>query len=335
VVLAQRARFTQHSGEGFWQCLSYAAGILLGEPALRSEPPNLYVKGYPMEEKDRPLEKKVADLSGVRVAYLDEGRGEPVVMVHGIPTSSYLWRNMIRVLSPDFRLIAPDLMGLGDTETPLSHRYDPEAQADKILEICNFLGLTEFTLVCHDIGGATAQWIAMHHPDRVRRFILTNCVCYDNWPVPDASYMIKVLKSDFLAGLMHSLHLSYIWGQSPMGLRLGVFNKRNMSDFAIREYLKFGSGSRERFEQFRRFVLAADCRYTVETAKLFGKFDRPTMVLWAGEDHYLSTSWAWRLYQDIAGSRRFIIMPFAGHFYQEEVPELAADHIRTFIRDTQ
>ncbi|MBU2488695.1 MAG: alpha/beta hydrolase [Proteobacteria bacterium] len=287
-----------------------------------------------MREKDRPLEKQRKELSGVRVAYTDMGRGEPIVLVHGIPTSSYLWRNVIRALLPDFRLIAPDLMGLGDTETPLDHRYDMEAQADKILELCDHLGLDVFTLVCHDQGGAAAQWLAMHHPHRIRRFVLTNCVCYDNWPVPLVSFMMDTLRSPFLARLQHSMRLAPLWGRSPMGMRLGVYDKKALSDFAINEYLKFGVQDRHRFEQFRRFALAGDSRYTREAARRFARFDRPTMVLWAGNDRFLSPSWGWRLYQDIAGARSFAILPFAGHFFQEEKPDLAASHIRRFMNET-
>ena len=76
----------------------------------------------------------MVQIGDVRMAYTDQGKGRPILLVHGIPTSSYLWRNVIRELEDEFRLIAPDLMGLGDTETPLDHRYDMEAQAEKLWE---------------------------------------------------------------------------------------------------------------------------------------------------------------------------------------------------------
>ena len=129
---------------------------------------------------------------------------------------------MIRDLEDEFRLIAPDLMGLGDTETPLDHRYDMEAQADKLLELADRLGLATFTLVCHDQGGAAAQWLAVHNPERIERFIMTNCVCYDNWPVPIVARFAKVFRVKPLATLMHRLRLNEWWGKSPVGIRLGV-----------------------------------------------------------------------------------------------------------------
>jgi len=287
-----------------------------------------------MLPKDEPLAKKTADLNGVKLAYTDVGEGEPILFVHGIPTSSYLWRNVIRALDDKYRCIAPDLMGLGDTLTPLDHRYDMEAQADKIIELADHLGLDQFTLVCHDQGGACSQWLAVNNPDRIRRFIITNCVCYDNWPVPIVARSMKMMKINFLFELTYKLNYPPRWGKSRMGMRLGVYDRTKMSDDAIDEYMKVGAMGRDKFEQWRLFTLAGDCKYSVEAAKKFGEFDRPTYVMWAADDRWLSVSWGRKLYDDIAGSRRMEIIPFAGHFWQEEKPELGAKNIREFMEDT-
>ena len=287
----------------------------------------------PPAPKDIPLPKERIDLSGVKLAYTDVGAGEPILFVHGIPTSSYLWRNVIRALQGDFRLVAPDLMGLGDTATPLDHRFDMEAQADKLLELADRIGLDRFTLVCHDQGGAAAQWLAVHHPKRIRSFIITNCVCYDNWPVPIVKNFMQALKIRPLAGLSPRLGLAGRWGTSRFGMRAGVFNKSALSNYAIREYLKFDRQGRRRFEQFRKFALAGDCRYTVEAAEKFGTFDRPTFVIWAGNDRWLNVSWGRRLFDEIAGARRMEVIPFAGHFFQEEKPEVCATYIRQFMAE--
>ncbi len=287
-----------------------------------------------MLPKDEPLPKKSADLGGVSVAYTDQGEGEPILFVHGIPTSSYLWRNVIRALNDKYRCIAPDLMGMGDTITPLDHRYDMEAQADKIIELADHLELDQFTLVCHDQGGACAQWLAVHNPERIKRFIITNCVCYDNWPVPIVARSMKMLKINFISELVYKLNYQPRWGKSLYGMRLGVLDRSKMSDDAIDEYMKIGSMGRDKFEQWRLFTLAGDCKYSVEAARKFGEFDRPTYVIWAADDRWLSVSWGRKLYDDIAGSRRMEIIPFAGHFWQEEKPELGAKYIREFMEET-
>lgn len=286
-----------------------------------------------MLPKDEPLEKKTVELAGVKVAYTDVGEGEPILFVHGIPTSSYLWRNVIRALVDKFRCIAPDLMGLGDTVTPLDHRYDMEAQADKIIELADRLELDQFTLVCHDQGGACAQWLAVHNQERIRRFIITNCVCYDNWPVPIVARSMKMMKINFLYEILYRLNYPPRWGKSFMGMRLGVYDRGKMSDDAIDEYMKVASMGRDKFEQWRLFALAGDCRYSVEAAKKFGDFEKPTLVIWAADDRWLSASWGRKLYDDIAGAKRMEIMPFAGHFWQEEIPELGAKYMREFCEE--
>jgi len=286
----------------------------------------------PPRERDRPLHQCHAELSGVRVAYADEGAGEPILLVHGIPTSSYLWRNVIRALSDEYRLVAPDLMGLGHTETPLDHRYDMAAQADKLLELADHLGLDGFTLVCHDQGGAAAQWLAVHHPKRLRRFVITNCVCYDNWPVPLVASFMKALSIAPAARLARRLGAGRAWARSRVGLRLGVHDPAALSNDAIDEYFAFEAEGPERFEQFRRFALSGHPRYTLEAAKRFGALDVPTLVVWATEDRWLSASWAKRLANDIAGTRGVELVPFAGHFWQEEKPVEVAEHIRRFMR---
>ncbi len=287
-----------------------------------------------MKEKDQPLPKEKTDLSGVRMAYSDIGAGEPVMLVHGIPTSSYLWRNVIRNLENEFRLVAPDLMGLGDTDTPLEHRYDIEAQADKLIELADRIGLDEFTLVCHDQGGAVCQWLAVNNPERIRRFIITDCVCYDNWPVPIVANFMKAFRFKTLAKLSYRSGFGPVWGKSPVGMRLGVYDKNALSDDAIEEYLKVTVSSPEKFEQFRLFTLAGDEKYSMEAAEKFDRFDRPTYIMWGGNDRWLSVSWARKLYEDIAGSRRLEIIPFVGHFLQEEKPDVVAGLIREFMNES-
>lgn len=286
-----------------------------------------------MIAKDQPLPKETVELGPVRTAYVDAGEGRPILLVHGIPTSSYLWRNVIRALEGEFRLIAPDLMGLGDTETPLDHRFDMEAQADKLLELADRLGLGTFTLVCHDQGGAAAQWLAVHHPERVERLILTNCVCYDNWPVPIVAGFARLFRVRGAAFLMNRLRLDTWWARSRVGMRLGVHDPEALSDFAIDEYTKVNRMGPGKFEQFRLFTLAGDCRYTMEAASRFGGFDRPTMVVWGGNDRWLNVSWGRKLFDDIAGARRMEVVPFAGHFLPEEKPEQVAGYIREFMRE--
>ncbi|MEV6604163.1 alpha/beta fold hydrolase [Kutzneria sp. NPDC051319] len=116
-------------------------------------------------------EKRFAEINGVRLAYLDEGEGSAIVFQHGNPTSSYLWRNVMPHLAGLGRLIACDLVGMGDSDklTPSGpDRYSYQEQRDHLFALWEHLDLgDDVVLVLHDWGSALGFDWARRHPDRV------------------------------------------------------------------------------------------------------------------------------------------------------------------------
>lgn len=106
--------------------------------------------------------KQRLDVGDATVAYLEQGEGEPVVLLHGCPFSSFVWRNVIPVLATDQRCLAPDLLGLGDTDTPPDADWSISAQARMVVGLLDALGLERVHLVGHDQGGAIAQVVWQH-----------------------------------------------------------------------------------------------------------------------------------------------------------------------------
>src|SRR5918993_2261602 len=106
---------------------------------------------------DRFSEKKrFLDVGEARIAYYEEGNGEPLLLLHGCPFSSYIWRKVIPLLSSRYRCLAPDLLGLGDTETPEGAAWSLRAQADMVVGFLNALSIESVHVVGHDHGGAVA-----------------------------------------------------------------------------------------------------------------------------------------------------------------------------------
>lgn len=136
--------------------------------------------------------QKFCEVRGKRLAYLEAGSGAPIVLLHGNPTSSYLWRDVIPHLAGSGRVIAPDLIGHGDSDKlPASDgpsRYSFEVAYDYLSDMLDTLGVTSnVTLVLHDWGSALGFHWAYRHQDRVRAIaymegIVTPLHSWDEWP---------------------------------------------------------------------------------------------------------------------------------------------------------
>lgn len=136
------------------------------------------------------LDKKFITVNGKRMAYAEMGTGDPIVFQHGNPTSSYLWRNIMRPLAERGRCVAVDLIGMGDSEKldnpgPASYRY--AEHRDYLYAAWDQLGITNnVTLVIHDWGSALGFEWAMRNPERVKAIVYMEAIVrpmsWDEWP---------------------------------------------------------------------------------------------------------------------------------------------------------
>ncbi|MBW2525190.1 MAG: alpha/beta hydrolase [Deltaproteobacteria bacterium] len=288
--------------------------------------------------KPSRIDKKTIDLDYGRIAYLETG-GEPkppVLFVHGIPTSSYLWREPLRFLQNDFHCYAPDLMGLGDTVVdPTRDIFHMEAQAEMLVELMEELGHERFAIVCHDQGGAAAQLIAARQPHRITCFGITNCVCYDNWPVPPVRKLQQLSRLGPVTDLAsRSGLLELVLTRGPMSpIRRGLYRRDKFDPAVWSEYLRPLRGTRDERARMVAFLMAGHPRHTLQAVAGLKRFTAPTMVVWPGDDAHLSPSWGRKLYEDIPGARRFEIVPFCGHFWQEERPSEFSSLLGQFLAE--
>jgi haloalkane dehalogenase len=127
-----------------------------------------------------PFSGRFLDLDGLRYHYLDEGQGEPVVAVHGNPTWSFYYRELVRALRADHRVVVPDHIGCGLSDKPGDDRY-PYVLERRIADfgrLMDELRLEGLTLVVHDWGGMIGLAWAAHHPERVRRLVILNTAAF-------------------------------------------------------------------------------------------------------------------------------------------------------------
>jgi len=279
--------------------------------------------------------KRIAVVGDARVAYLDQGEGPPVLLLHGCPFSSFIWRKLIPELASQHRCLAPDLLGLGDTETPPGTGWSLPAQAATTLGLLDELHIDSADVIGHDHGAAIAQLLAADHPARVRRLIITNAEAYDNWPSTEERPFLRATQLPLLGQF-----LLWAWSRRPLlklVLRTGraVHNPSVLTRELLDGYLQANLADRHRRTKTRRFLAGqlnpANQRCTAAAIPGLRRFTHPTLIIWGRDDPHFGPQWAERLRADIPGTVGLELLPATGHLLMEEQPERLATLISDFL----
>jgi pimeloyl-ACP methyl ester carboxylesterase len=276
-------------------------------------------------------------VGSAQVAYYEEGDGEPLLLLHGCPFSSFVWRNVIPLLSSVHRCLAPDLLGLGDTEAPLDADWSLRAQAAMILGFLDVLGIERAHVIGHDHGGAVAQLLAAEHPDRLARLVIANAEAYDNWPSAEELPFVRATQIPLLGDLL-------LWAWSRRSLfrwtlvdARAVHDPRVLTRELLDGYIRANLGDRHRRARSRRFLARqldpANNRVTLDLLEGLRRFDHPTLLVWAEDDPHFGPEWGRRLRGDIGGAVRLEILPETGHLLMEERPERFAELVGEFLAE--
>lgn len=259
------------------------------------------------------LPRRFAHIGGIRTAYLDVGSGEPIVALHGVPTSSALFEPLLPTLD-GFRVIAPDLLGQGDTETPPHRRLGHAQYAAHLAAFLETVAPPTFHLVVHDLGGVLGLAWAAAHPDRLRTLVvLSTCAS-------------PTLRWSFVSAVFWGLELlggsGYVRGLLPRtAKRIGAID----ADLAERWAQPW---TRRRF--FRGRDLFAR-RHLREVAARLGRIRVPTLVLWGGKDDVFPPRYGRRIRKRIRGAEMKVI-PRAGHWLPIDAPDTSGSEIAAFLR---
>jgi spore coat protein A, manganese oxidase len=284
---------------------------------------------------DTGLTKRSVTLESARVAYIDEGAGPPLLLLHGCPFSSHIWRKTIWDLRNHFRCIAPDLLGLGDTETKPDADWALPAQAAMVIGLLERLGLPRLHVVAHDHGGAVAQLLAAEHPHVIDRLVLVNVEAFDNWPSRDERPFIMATQLPVVGRFV--LWLWSFPAMARLALLAGsaVHDKHALSPAFVSGFVEANLGSAHRRRKTRRFLAgqlnARNNRCTLEILDGLRGFERPTMIVWGEADPHFGPEWGRRLYEDIPGAVRLELLPKTGHLVMEERREDFVRLVREFL----
>ncbi|MCI0656493.1 MAG: alpha/beta fold hydrolase, partial [Acidobacteria bacterium] len=272
-----------------------------------------------------PLPGAFHVVNDVRIWVARHGQGEPVLLLHGIPTSGYLWRNVQRGLGSHFMTLAPDLMGLGHSDRPRDGGLSLPEQADTLRGLLDSLGISRIALVAHDVGGGVALTFASRYPERIRALVFMDVTAFQKyWPVS----LVATLRVP-VVGEIASL---FPWAPILKSqLRKGLHRPELMTDAVFWHYYEPFSDLAGRFD-FLAFVRALDPELVERQVRECASFAFPTLILWAEEDGFQPIGEGVELHR-AWGFSRFKRLGQAGHFLQEDAPEAVAGEIARFLED--
>lgn len=265
------------------------------------------------------------DVGGTRLYYYaagTRGSGEPIVLIHGFPTSSHVWGKVVPVLPAGHRIVVLDLLGYGRSDRPTGQSLGVRGHAERVIELLDVLGINYACVVGHDLGGGVAQAMAVRWPQRVSRLCLVSSVAYDCWPARE----LRLLR----AMLPLTRHLPPAW-------LLGFLRKEVLRGYMDHErgahsldrYLK-PFGTSEGRDALVEHLQALDPAETTALGPRLKDLVMPTSVVIGAHDPFVTTATAERLAQEIPGASIDVIAD-GRHFIPEESPEAVADAIARLL----
>jgi pimeloyl-ACP methyl ester carboxylesterase len=261
-----------------------------------------------------------ARVSGGEFAYVDVGEGPAVVLLHGFPTSSFLWRDVIPDLAADMRVLAPDLLGYGHSEKPGEAALHPRAQAGYVRELLTQVGVEEFACVGHEIGGVVAQLLALD--GTVRTLALLDTPAFKSWPIEGVRMLQEATPDQETPELAHSV--------IDLAFQLGMTNPGTMADGALEAYRAPFAGQEGAHSLFRA-IRGIDGVGLIGTEGALGALDVRTLLLWGEDDPYQGVEVAERLAEALARPT-LVLLPGCGHYLPEEAPETVTPLVAQFLR---
>jgi pimeloyl-ACP methyl ester carboxylesterase len=257
------------------------------------------------------------------LSYLDVGAGAPTLFLHGVGTSSVLWRHVISALELGRRCLALDLPLHGGSPARAGADLSIGAFADVVADFCDALGLDAVDLVAHDTGGAVAQVFAARHPQRLRTFVLTNCDTHDNVPPEAFAPTVELAKAGELAPSAPALLADLAMARSAV-FAMGYERPDDLPLDVVRAYLEPVIGTPQRARRFEQLLAGLEPSDLLAVEPQLRRLEVPTLVVWAADDPFFELRWAYWLRDTIPGVTEVIEIPGAKLFFPDERgPELA------------
>ena len=268
------------------------------------------------------------EVNGERVAYLDVGQGQPVILIHGFGGSMWQWEHQQQPLSAEFRLITPDLIGSGLSTKP-EIEYRPEQMLDYFIGFMDALGIRQVALVGNSMGAGLAMGMALTYPDRVSQLVLIDGLpanVRERLTSPSIKRALDTAAPSWLASFGN-----WLFG----GVMIESVLKEIVHDPTLLTpaVIERSNRNRQRPGVIPPLMTVRDTLPLWESgfATRIGEIRHPTLILWGEEDRVFPLPTGEDLQRTIKGSA-LVRIPNAGHIPQWERPDLANRAMIEFLR---
>ena len=287
---------------------------------------------------DFKYSKSFITINGKNLAYVDSGEGDPIVFLHGNPTSSYLWRNVMPHLEGMGRLIAPDLVGMGDSDKLDDSgpgRYTFIEHAEYLYALLEELDLNNVTLVIHDWGSALGfNWAALN-PEKIKSIVYMEAITgpiesWDDWP-EQARNIFQLFRSDTGEELIleKNFFVERVFA-GDVGMHRAL--EKQELDAYIKPFEKEGESRRPTLTWPRQIPIEGEPTEVVEIVKNYAKFMSETQLpklfinadpgsILIGKQREVARKWPNQKEVTVNG----------GHFIQEVSPDEIGESIKDFL----
>ena len=273
-----------------------------------------------------PFQSRYLSLSAGEMHYVDEGAGDPVLLVHGTPTWSFEYRHLIAALSKHHRCIAPDRLGLGLSERPAGFAYTPEAHAAVLGEFVERLGLDRFTLVVHDFGGPIGLPLALAANSPVQKLVILNSLA---WPLNDD----KLARGARIAGGPVGRWLyKYANASQTLIMPSAYGDKAKLTKVIHQQYLSVFRDREARVQVLHALAkaLLASREHYQGLLDALPSLRIPALLLWGMKDSAFRPDQLAR-WQSLLPHAATVALAGSGHWPHEEDPARVVEEIERFL----
>jgi cis-3-alkyl-4-acyloxetan-2-one decarboxylase len=288
-----------------------------------------------------PFSPHFTQAAGFRQHYVDEGAGRPILLLHGQPTWGYIWRRFVPALARHHRVVVPDHMGFGKSETPPDREYTLRTHVANLEALIQELDLHDITLVMQDWGGPIGVGYAVRHPERIHSLVLMNTVVgygtagRRDLPNPIETPWFRWIRDGLPTGRTHAV-LSQL-GSTILSVMqiVGLERLDRVDPTFIRAYAA-------------PFPTPADCKGAIEFPLdlALGRIrdfvregapgvaalrDKPALMIEGMQDRAIPPALALADFSGLWPNAPVIEVPNAGHYIQEDAPEVVIPALQTFL----